>query len=194
MRYIIDSSEECPHPEEAAQRLSRRTHSADPAPRHFNFQHLGRQVCKMIGLQTAARNIGTDPAADFDAVIIGAGVSGLYQLCRLRQLGLRVRVFETGTGVGGTWYWNRYPGARLDSESWTYGYSFSQELLEEWDWEEHFAGQPETERYLNYVADKFGLRRDTQFKSRVTAAHYQEDARAAGTSSCRMAGVTPLAC
>jgi cation diffusion facilitator CzcD-associated flavoprotein CzcO len=148
----------------------------------------------MIGLQTAARNIGTDPAADFDAVIIGAGVSGLYQLCRLRQLGLRVRVFETGTGVGGTWYWNRYPGARLDSESWTYGYSFSQELLEEWDWEEHFAGQPETERYLNYVADKFGLRRDTQFKSRVTAAHYQEDARAAGTSSCRMAGVTPLAC
>jgi cation diffusion facilitator CzcD-associated flavoprotein CzcO len=88
-----------------------------------------------------------------------------------------------GTGVrnrhrvGGTWYWNRYPGARFDSESWTYGYSFSQELLEEWDWEEHFAGQPETERYLNYVADKFRLRRDIQSKSRVTAAHYQEDAR-----------------
>jgi len=84
-------------------------------------------------------------------------------------------VFETGTGVGGTWYWNRYPGARFDSESWTYGYSFSQELLEEWDWEEHFAGQPETERYLNHVADKFDLRCDIQFKSRVTAAHYQED-------------------
>ena len=131
----------------------------------------------MIGLQMAARNVEGDPAADFDAVIIGAGVSGLYQLYRLRQLGLRVRVFETGSGVGGTWYWNRYPGARFDSESWTYGYSFSQELLDEWDWEEHFAGQPETERYLNYVADKFDLRRDIQFNSRVTAAHYREDMR-----------------
>ena len=114
---------------------------------------------------------------DFDAVVIGAGVSGLYQLYRLRELGLRARVFEAGTGVGGTWYWNRYPGARFDSESWTYGYSFSQELLEEWDWQEHFAGQPETERYLNYVADKFDLRRDIQCRSRVTAAHYQEDTR-----------------
>ena len=119
----------------------------------------------------------TETALDFDAVVIGAGVSGLYQLYRLRELGLRVRVFETGTGVGGTWYWNRYPGARFDSESWTYGYSFSQELLEEWDWEEHFAAQPETERYLNYVADKFDLRRDIQFRSRVTAAYYQEDTR-----------------
>jgi cation diffusion facilitator CzcD-associated flavoprotein CzcO len=131
----------------------------------------------MSGLKTAAFNVEADPATDFDAVIIGAGVSGLYQLYRLRQLGLRVRVFETGSGVGGTWYWNRYPGARFDSESWTYGYSFSQELLDEWDWEEHFAGQPETERYLNYVADKFDLRRDIQFKSRVTAAHYREDTR-----------------
>src|SRR5271155_5893688 len=118
-----------------------------------------------------------DTALDFDAIIIGAGVSGLYQLYKLRELGLTVRVFETGTGVGGTWYWNRYPGARFDSESWTYGYSFSQELLEEWDWEEHFSGQPENERYLNYVADKFDLRRDVQFNSCVTAAHYQEDAR-----------------
>jgi len=118
-----------------------------------------------------------DAILDFDAVVIGAGVSGLYQLYKLRELGLKVWVFETGTGVGGTWYWNRYPGARFDSESWTYGYSFSQELLDEWNWEEHFAGQPETERYLNYVADKFDLRRDIQFKSRVTAAHYQEEAR-----------------
>src|SRR6202171_956684 len=112
---------------------------------------------------------------DFDAIIIGAGISGIFTLYRLRELGMRGRVFETGTAVGGTWYWNRYPGARFDSESWTYGYSFSQELLEEWDWEEHFAAQPETERYLNYVTDKFDLRRDIQFKSRVTAAHYQED-------------------
>ena len=100
-----------------------------------------------------------------------------------------MRVFEAGTGVGGTWYWNRYPGARFDSESWTYGYSFSQELLDEWDWEEHFAAQPETERYLNYVADKFDLRRDIQFKSRVKAAHYQEDTRSWNVS-WRTAGAT----
>ena len=131
----------------------------------------------MDGWPAVPDSSSTETAMDFDAVVIGAGVSGLYQLYRLRELGLRVRVFEAGTGVGGTWYWNRYPGARFDSESWTYGYSFSQELLEEWDWEEHFAAQPETERYLNYVADKFDLRRDIQFRSRVTAAHYQEDTR-----------------
>ncbi|HXP05794.1 MAG TPA: NAD(P)/FAD-dependent oxidoreductase [Stellaceae bacterium] len=116
-------------------------------------------------------------ATDFDAIVIGAGVSGLYQLYKLRQLGLKVRVFETGSGVGGTWYWNRYPGARFDSESYTYGYSFSQELLDEWNWDERFAGQAETERYLNHVADKFDLRRDIQFKSRVNAAHYREETR-----------------
>ena len=81
----------------------------------------------------------SDDALDYDAIIIGAGISGLYQLYRLRQLGMRVRVFESGTGVGGTWYWNRYPGARFDSESYSYSYSFSQELLDEWDWTEHFA-------------------------------------------------------
>jgi cation diffusion facilitator CzcD-associated flavoprotein CzcO len=112
---------------------------------------------------------------DFDAIVIGAGVSGLYQLYTLRELGLEVRAFEAGSNVGGTWYWNRYPGARFDSESWTYGYSFSPELLEEWDWEEHFAGQPETLRYLNRVADKFDLRRDIEFNSRVTAADYGEE-------------------
>ncbi len=114
---------------------------------------------------------------DYDAIIIGAGISGLYQLHTLRELGLRVRVFETGTGVGGTWYWNRYPGARFDSESYSYAFSFSQELLDEWDWSEHFAPQPETERYLNYVADKFDLRRDIQFSAKVAAAQYDENAR-----------------
>ena len=84
---------------------------------------------------------------------------------------------KSGAGVGGTWYWNRYPGARFDSESWTYGYSFSEELLKEWHWQEHFAPQPETERYLNHVADKFDLRRHIQFESRVVSAHYQEDTR-----------------
>jgi cation diffusion facilitator CzcD-associated flavoprotein CzcO len=91
----------------------------------------------------AAHKAAANAILDFDAVVICAGVSGLYQLYKLRELGLEVRVFETGTGVRGTWYWNRYPGTRFDSESWTYGYSFSQELLDEWSWEEHFAGQPE---------------------------------------------------
>lgn len=120
---------------------------------------------------------GSAPAPDYDALIIGAGMSGMYQLLRLRELGMRVRVLEAGTGVGGTWYWNRYPGARFDSESYSYAYSFSKELLEEWDWSEHFAGQPETLRYLNHVADKFDLRKDIQFRSRVAAAHYQEATR-----------------
>ena len=114
---------------------------------------------------------------DFDAIIIGAGMSGMYQLLRLRELGMRVRVFETGSGVGGTWYWNRYPGARFDSESYSYGFSFSKELLEEWEWSEHFAGQPETLRYCQFVADKFDLRRDIQFSSRVTAAVYDDTTR-----------------
>ena len=121
--------------------------------------------------------MAADDRPDYDAIIIGAGMSGLYQLYRLRELGLRVRVFEAGTGVGGTWYWNRYPGARFDSESYSYAYSFSQELLDEWNWSEHFAGQPETLRYINHVADRFDLRRDIQFRSRVTAAHWQEPTR-----------------
>ncbi len=116
-------------------------------------------------------------AGDFDAIIVGAGISGLYQLYRLRELGMRVLVLEAGTGVGGTWYWNRYPGARFDSESYSYAYSFSPELLAEWNWTEHFAPQPETLRYLNHVADRFDLRTDIRFNSRVAAAHYQEASR-----------------
>jgi cation diffusion facilitator CzcD-associated flavoprotein CzcO len=131
----------------------------------------------MDTLQAAGHGTAANTELDFDAVVIGAGVSGLYQLYRLRELGLTVRVFETGTGVGGTWYWNRYPGARFDSESYTYGYSFSPELLDEWSWAERFAPQPETERYLNHVADKFDLRRDIQFESRVAAAYYREETR-----------------
>ncbi|MBL6955073.1 MAG: NAD(P)/FAD-dependent oxidoreductase [Alphaproteobacteria bacterium] len=114
------------------------------------------------------------PAKQFDVIIIGAGMSGMYQLHRLRELGLSVRVFEAGDGVGGTWYWNRYPGARFDSESYSYGYSFSEELLQEWEWSEHFSAQPETLRYLNFVADKFDLRRNIQFGSRVKSATYDE--------------------
>ena len=119
----------------------------------------------------------TDATAGYDAIIIGAGIAGMYQLYRLRQLGLSVRVFEAGTGVGGTWYWNRYPGARFDSESYTYGYAFDEELLQEWNWSEHFAAQPETLRYLNHVADRFDLRRDIRFDSRVASAAFDEAAR-----------------
>jgi len=113
-------------------------------------------------------------AENYDAIIIGAGMAGMYQLLRLRELGLSVRVFETGGDVGGTWYWNRYPGARFDSESYSYAYSFSEELLEEWDWTEHFSPQPETLRYLNRVADKFDLRKDIRFNTRIASAIYDE--------------------
>ena len=116
------------------------------------------------------------PVPRYDAIIIGAGMSGMYQLHRLRALGMSVRVFEAGSGVGGTWYWNRYPGARFDSESWSYGYSFSDEILKEWDWTEHFAPQTETLRYLEFVADKLDLRRDITFDTRVKAAVFDDAA------------------
>ena len=114
------------------------------------------------------------PADAFDAVIIGAGFSGLYQLLSLRdRLGLSVQVLEAGEGVGGTWYWNRYPGARCDSESHSYSYTFSQELQQEWEWTERYPEQPEIMRYLNHVADRFDLKRNIRFRTRVTAAHYE---------------------
>jgi acetone monooxygenase len=110
----------------------------------------------------------------FDAVVVGAGVAGLYAVHKLREQGLSVRAFEAGTGVGGTWYWNRYPGARVDSQAYIYQYWFSDDLLNEWNWSERFPAQEETERYLNHVADKFDLRRDIQFKTRVTGASFDE--------------------
>lgn len=112
----------------------------------------------------------------FDAIVIGAGICGMYQLYRLRELGLSVRVFEAGSGVGGTWYWNRYPGARFDSESYTYGYSFSASLAEQWEWSEHFSAQPETLRYLEFAAQQFDLLKDIQFNARVAQAHYDKQA------------------
>lgn len=114
---------------------------------------------------------------EFDVVVIGAGFAGMYQLHRLRELGLSVRVVEAGSDVGGVWYWNRYPGCRFDSESYTYGYSFSDELLQEWSWSEEYAAQPETLKYCQYVADKFDLRRDIDFDTRVSSAHYDENGK-----------------
>ena len=110
----------------------------------------------------------------YDAVVVGAGASGLYMLHRLRELGFSVRVIEAADDVGGTWYWNRYPGARCDIESMTYSYSFSDELQQEWTWSERYAAQPEILRYLNHVADRFDLRRDIQFGTRVTSAVFDE--------------------
>jgi acetone monooxygenase (methyl acetate-forming) len=126
-----------------------------------------------IGAHNAGSTPGTaSSGVDYDAIIVGAGIAGLYQLYRLREMGLKVRALDAGSEVGGTWYWNRYPGARVDSQSYIYQYWFSDELLEEWDWSERFPAQPETERYLNYVADKFDLRKDIQFNTTVTSAHW----------------------
>src|SRR5947199_8099264 len=112
-----------------------------------------------------------------DAVVVGAGFAGLYMLHKLRGAGLSVKVFERGDGVGGTWYWNRYPGARCDVESMEYSYQFDDALQQEWEWSERYAGQPEILRYLNHVADRFDLRRDIQFSTSVVGATFGDDGR-----------------
>ncbi|KAH7362819.1 phenylacetone monooxygenase [Plectosphaerella cucumerina] len=111
---------------------------------------------------------------DYDVLIIGAGLSGIYSLHQMRQLGLRTRVLEAGSEEGGTWFWNRYPGARFDSESYSYIFSFSQEVLDEWNWTEHFSPQPETLKYIHYLTEKFDLKRDMQFNTKVKSAHFQK--------------------
>lgn len=123
-------------------------------------------------MATEARS---NPAA-VDVVVVGAGFAGLYAIHRLRGLGLSVQCFEAGSGVGGTWFWNCYPGARCDVESVDYSYSFSDELQQEWSWSERYPSQPEILRYLNHVADRFDLRRDIELDTRVTAASFDEDA------------------
>ncbi len=124
----------------------------------------------VLEASTAAE--GTTP--QYDAIVIGAGVAGIYQIKTLTDLGVKAIVLEGADDLGGTWYGNRYPGARFDSESYTYGYSFSQELLDEWHWKERFSGQPENLRYLNYVADKFDLRRHMRFNCRVERMRFDE--------------------
>jgi cation diffusion facilitator CzcD-associated flavoprotein CzcO len=110
----------------------------------------------------------------YEVIVVGAGVAGIYQLKRLVDHGIDTTVLDSAPDIGGTWYWNRYPGCRFDSESYTYGFSFSRELLDEWHWKERFSSQPENLRYLNYVADKFDLRRHMQFNCRLEAAHFDE--------------------
>jgi cation diffusion facilitator CzcD-associated flavoprotein CzcO len=112
--------------------------------------------------------------SNYEVIVVGAGVAGIYQIKRLVDLGIDATVLDSAADLGGTWYWNRYPGCRFDSESYTYGYSFSRELLEEWHWKERFSSQPENLRYLNFVAEKFDLRKHMQFNCKVDAAHYDE--------------------
>ena len=120
----------------------------------------------------------TNALAELDAVIVGAGFSGMYMLKSLRdRLGLKVRVYEAGDTVGGTWYWNRYPGARCDSDAYIYGFTFDKELLQEWEWTERYPEQPEILRYLEHVAKRFDLKRDIQFGTRVTGAEFDEKAK-----------------
>ena len=131
-----------------------------------------------------------EAAVDVDVLVVGAGITGIYQLYRALEAGFTARLVEAGDGVGGTWYWNRYPGCRFDSESYTYAYLFSEELFDEWVWEEHFAGQPEIERYLNHVVDRFDLRRHLSFATRVTSATW-DDAGACWSVALEPAGGGP---
>ena len=116
----------------------------------------------------------TNETQRYDAVVVGAGMAGLYMIKRLLDLGLAVRAFEAGGDVGGTWYWNRYPGARVDLESFDYSYSFSEDLQRDWKWSERYAAQPELLSYFNHVADRFGLRQHIEFKTRVISAEFDE--------------------
>ncbi|QIN79900.1 NAD(P)-binding protein [Rubrobacter marinus] len=119
---------------------------------------------------------GTDATESFDAVVVGAGFAGLYALHKLRdEMGLSARVYEAGGGIGGTWYWNRYPGARSDTSSWIYCYSFDEELLQEWQWSERYPQQQEVLNYLEHVAERFDLNRDIQLQTRVTSAIFDEE-------------------
>ena len=124
--------------------------------------------------QTETKTPFEEKSENFDAVIVGAGFAGMYMLHKCRALGLSVRVFEVGEGVGGTWYWNRYPGARCDVESVQYSYQFDSELEQEWTWSEKYSTQPEILKYANHVADRFDLRSDIQFKTRVLSAEYSK--------------------
>ena len=143
--------------------------------------------------QSHAKHAGTPPR-DFDAVIVGAGFAGLYMLHRLRGMGLSARVLEAGSGVGGTWYWNRYPGARCDVESVQYSFQFSDELQQDWNWSERYAAQPELLAYANHVADRFDLRRDIQFDARVNAAAFDEAAGRWVIETSDGAGTTATFC
>ena len=129
---------------------------------------------EMSEVNAGAAHAGSQSESNLELIIVGAGFAGMYMLHRARGLGLAARVFEAGSGVGGTWYWNRYPGARCDVESMQYSYQFSDELAAEWEWSERYSPQPEILEYANHVADRFDLRGDMQFDTRVERAHFDE--------------------
>src|SRR3982075_2055307 len=141
-----------------------------------NTTRILREREYMSALQSISGKNHAPDAKTYDVVVVGAGFAGMYMLHRLRGLGLSVRVYEQGGDVGGTWYWNRYPGARCYVESMQYSYSFSEELQQEWDWSERYAPQPEILKYANHVADRFNLRPDIQFNTRVERAEFDESA------------------
>src|SRR5436190_11673690 len=144
----------------------------------------------MSALQSVSGKSHAKPAEVYDVVVVGAGFAGMYMLHKLRGLGLSVRVYEQGGDVGGTWYWNRYPGARCDVESMQYSFSFSDELQQEWDWSERYAPQPEILHYANHVADRFNLRTDIQLNTRVDAATFAESAHLWSVTSAGGKAVT----
>ena len=117
----------------------------------------------------------TGQAEHYEAIVVGAGVAGIYQVKRLVDMGVHATVLEADASLGGTWYNNRYPGARFDSESYTYGYSFSKEVLDEWHWKERYSPQGENLKYLEFVSDKFDLRKHMQFNCHVDAAHFDDE-------------------
>src|SRR3984957_19876891 len=131
----------------------------------------------MSQVQETATEPSSQPTATFDAVVVWAGFFGIFMLHKLRGEGLSVRVFESGAGVGGTWFWNRYPGARVDSPSMQYSLSFSEDMEQEWTWGEDYSPQRELERYANHVADRFHMRPDISFETTVVGATYDEDTR-----------------
>ena len=130
----------------------------------------------MTDVQTTTTGTGDDVTASYDAVIVGAGFAGLYMLHKLRGLGFSARVYDAAGGVGGTWYWNRYPGARCDVQSLDYSFSFDPELEQEWEWTEKYSTQPEILRYANHVADRYDLWPDMQFDTRIEDAQFDEGA------------------
>src|SRR5216684_2990927 len=141
-----------------------------PAPSNPSFLSSGTTRERLV-------NQPSSVPEQYDAVVVGAGFSGLYMLYRLRQLGLSVKVFDSAGDVGGTWYWNRYPGARCDIPTTDYAYSFDPELEKEWTWSEKYATQPEILDYLRLVADRHGLRSDIEFSTAVTSARWDEQAK-----------------
>ena len=127
--------------------------------------------------QQSTNEIADNRVRTLEVAIVGAGFAGMYMLHRLRELGVSTRVYETGSGGGGTWYWNRYPGARCDVESMQYSYQFSDKLQQEWEWPEKYSPQADILHYANHVADRFDLRRDIQFNTRIVSAIFNEQTK-----------------